>query len=54
MSGYRLVLQADKAGLPIAIITRGPTRGDHLATVRVDDGLTETLTGLIAAQPAAS
>ncbi|MEE8600408.1 NAD-dependent protein deacetylase [Euzebya tangerina] len=46
MSGYRLVLQADKAELPIAIVTRGQSRGDHLATVKVDASLSEVLPAL--------
>lgn len=46
MSGYRLVLQASQAGQPIGIVTRGPSRGDHLADVRVDAGLGAALTAL--------
>lgn len=42
-SGYRFVTAAAKRGLPIAIVTRGLTRGDHLATVRVDAPLAEVL-----------
>ena len=49
MSGYRLVLQADAEDRPVGIVTRGVTRGDHLAAVRVDDGLSETLTAVAAA-----
>ncbi|HUG85347.1 MAG TPA: NAD-dependent protein deacetylase [Euzebya sp.] len=48
MSGYRLVLQAAKARQPVAILTRGPSRGDHLADVRIDAGLTEVLTEVVA------
>ncbi|MGI9018147.1 MAG: NAD-dependent protein deacetylase [Euzebya sp.] len=47
MSGYRLVLQATNAGQPIAILTRGPSRGDHLATVRIDADLTDVLTNTV-------
>lgn len=36
-SGYRFVRHAAAAGMPIAIINRGPTRGDALATVKVDN-----------------
>jgi NAD-dependent SIR2 family protein deacetylase len=43
MSGYRFVLAARKAGTPVAIVNRGPTRGDGDATVRVDAGLAESL-----------
>ena len=46
MSGYRFVLHASRAGKPVVIVNRGATRGDHLATVRVDAGTTEVLTAL--------
>jgi NAD-dependent SIR2 family protein deacetylase len=36
MSGYRFVLRAAKLGLPVGIVTTGPTRGDAKATVRLD------------------
>ena len=36
MSGYRFVLHAAKRGIPVAIVTVGPTRGDDKADVRVD------------------
>jgi NAD-dependent SIR2 family protein deacetylase len=42
-SGYRLVTAARRRGIPVAIVTRGVTRGDHHAEVRVDAGLIETL-----------
>jgi hypothetical protein len=42
-SGLRFVRQAAAAGKPIAIINRGPTRGDDLATVKVDAGCSELL-----------
>jgi NAD-dependent SIR2 family protein deacetylase len=43
-SGLRFVRQAAAAGKPVAIINRGPTRGDALATVKVDSGCSELLT----------
>jgi NAD-dependent SIR2 family protein deacetylase len=43
-SGYRFVRHAAARGIPIAIVNRGPTRGDHLATVKVDGGCSELLT----------
>nr|WP_194956350.1 Sir2 family NAD-dependent protein deacetylase [Aeromicrobium phoceense] len=43
MSGLRFVRRAAKDGMEIVIINRGPTRGDELATVRIDDGVAETL-----------
>lgn len=42
-SGFRFVRHAASLGLPIAIINRGPTRGDDLATVKVDAGCSELL-----------
>jgi NAD-dependent SIR2 family protein deacetylase len=44
MSGLRFVRYAAKAGLPVVIVNRGPTRGDPLATVKVDAGCSEWLT----------
>src|SRR5271165_5365308 len=43
-SGYRFVRHAAALGIPIAIVNRGHTRGDHLATVKVDGGCSELLT----------
>jgi NAD-dependent SIR2 family protein deacetylase len=34
-SGYRFALAATKAGKPVAILNRGTTRADHLATLRL-------------------
>ena len=48
MSGLRFVRHAVKNGTPVAIINRGATRGDPLATVRLDAGTSETLTALAA------
>lgn len=48
MSGYRFVLHAAKLGLPIAIVNQGLTRGDALATVRVDAPLGVVLSDLAA------
>ena len=42
-SGYRFVRHAAARGIPIAIINRGPTRGDELATVKLDNGCSEML-----------
>lgn len=49
MSGLRFVRHAAKHDVPVVIINRGPTRGDELATVRVDAGCTETLLALAVA-----
>jgi NAD-dependent SIR2 family protein deacetylase len=43
-SGYRFVRHAAALGIPIAIVNRGRTRGDDLATVKVDGGCSELLT----------
>jgi NAD-dependent SIR2 family protein deacetylase len=43
-SGYRFVRHAAALGIPVAIINRGPTRGDELAGVKVDGGCSELLT----------
>ncbi|MEZ0364372.1 NAD-dependent protein deacetylase [Mycobacterium sp. pUA109] len=52
-SGYRFVRQAAAAGIPVAIINRGPTRGDALATVKLDGGCSPIL-ALLAAELAQS
>ncbi|MFD1505575.1 NAD-dependent protein deacetylase [Georgenia yuyongxinii] len=49
MSGLRFVRHAAKAGKPVVIVNRGATRGDELATVKVEAGTSETLTALAAA-----
>lgn len=45
MSGLRFVRYAAKAGLPVVIVNRGVTRGDELATVTIDAGCSEWLSG---------
>jgi NAD-dependent SIR2 family protein deacetylase len=47
MSGYRFVLRAAKLGIPVAIVTVGPTRGDAKADVRVDAPLGDVLPDLV-------
>jgi NAD-dependent SIR2 family protein deacetylase len=44
MSGLRFVRHAAKAGKPVVIVNRGATRGDPLATVKVEVGTSEALT----------
>jgi NAD-dependent SIR2 family protein deacetylase len=46
MSGLRFVKRAAKAGTPVVIVNRGATRGDDLATYRLDVGCSEFLTEL--------
>jgi len=43
MSGLRFVRHQAKYQQPVVIINRGPTRGDDLATVKIDSGCSETL-----------
>jgi NAD-dependent SIR2 family protein deacetylase len=47
-SGYRFVRRAAKIGVPIVIINDGPTRGDALASFRVEGRLGEVLPDLVA------
>lgn len=47
MSGLRFVRAAAKRGIPVAIVNRGTTRGDPLATVRIDAGVAETLAAAV-------
>jgi NAD-dependent SIR2 family protein deacetylase len=46
MSGFRFVRHAAKRGMPVVVVNRGRTRGDELATYKVDDGTSEFLTGI--------
>ncbi len=48
-SGYRFVRFAHEAGLPIAIVNRGRTRGDELAELKVEGDVGSTLTDAVAA-----
>jgi NAD-dependent SIR2 family protein deacetylase len=43
MSGLRFVRHHARQQQPVVIINRGPTRGDDLATVKIDSGCSETL-----------
>jgi NAD-dependent SIR2 family protein deacetylase len=43
MSGLRFVRYAAKAGLPVVIVNRGVTRGDPLATHKIEAGCSEWL-----------
>ncbi|WP_422746218.1 NAD-dependent protein deacetylase [Mycobacterium sp. WMMD1722] len=51
-SGYRFVRHAAAHHLPIAIVNRGPTRGDDLATVKIDNGCSPMLALLADELPA--
>jgi NAD-dependent SIR2 family protein deacetylase len=47
MSGYRFIIRARKLGTPVAIVNRGPTRGDDDAQIRIDAGLGDVLPNLV-------
>jgi len=47
-SGFRFVRQAHTAGLPIAIVNRGETRGDEFAELKVAGDVGVVLTHLVA------
>lgn len=47
MSGLRFVRHAAKLGVPVAIVNQGETRGDPLATLRVDAPLGVALSSLV-------
>jgi len=47
MSGYRFVRRAASHGIPVAIVTRGPSRGDGEATIRLDVPLGVTLSRIV-------
>ncbi|WP_406637768.1 NAD-dependent protein deacetylase [Pseudarthrobacter quantipunctorum] len=51
MSGLRFVRHASKDGKPVVIINRGATRGDDKATVKLEAGVSESLTWLAAELP---
>ncbi|MBT2513879.1 NAD-dependent protein deacetylase [Arthrobacter sp. ISL-30] len=51
MSGLRFVRHAAKAGKPVVIINRGPTRGDDLADVKVEAGVSGALSWLAGSLP---
>ena len=42
-SGYRFARQAAKNNQPIAILTRGKTRADDLATFKIDEDIESVL-----------
>jgi NAD-dependent SIR2 family protein deacetylase len=52
MSGLRFVRHAAKQEKPVVIINRGTTRGDDLATIKLEAGVSEALTWLAAELPA--
>lgn len=42
-SGLRMVNRAAQRGIPIVIVNRGDTKGDRLATVKIDAGVSDIL-----------
>ena len=46
MSGLRFVRHAAKTGKPVVIVNRGATRGDDLATLKLESGCSDWLTDL--------
>ncbi|MFD0738405.1 NAD-dependent protein deacetylase [Lysobacter koreensis] len=48
-SGYRFARMAHEAGLPLAVLTRGVSRADALATLKLDADCGATLTEAMAA-----
>ena len=54
MSGLRFVRRAAQHGIDVVIVNRGTTRGDDLATHKVEAGVSEWLTALAAARAAES
>ena len=51
-SGFRFIRHAAAKGMPVAIINRGPTRGDDLADVKIDNGCSPMLALLADELPA--
>ncbi|GAA4884468.1 NAD-dependent protein deacetylase [Actinomycetospora straminea] len=47
MSGLRFVHAATRRGLPVAVVTAGPSRADAVATVRLTDRLGEVLPAVL-------
>lgn len=51
MSGLRFVRRAARDRLPIVIVNRGATRGDDIATFKVEDGCSDVLQAFASALP---
>jgi hypothetical protein len=47
MSGYRFVIRARQLGTGVAIVNRGPTRGDRDARLKIDAGLADVLPSVV-------
>ncbi|QIM15357.1 NAD-dependent deacetylase [Leucobacter insecticola] len=46
-TGVRLMHRAERRGIPVAVINRGPTAADARAAVRIEGGTSEILTALV-------
>jgi NAD-dependent SIR2 family protein deacetylase len=46
-SGRRFVVRASHAGIPVAIVNDGPTRGDDVAVLKLDEPLGRTLNAVL-------
>ena len=46
-SGRRFVVRAANAGIPVAIVNDGPTRGDDIAVLKLDEPLGRTLNAVL-------
>ena len=46
-SGRRFVVRASNAGIPVAIVNDGPTRGDDIAVLKLDEPLGRTLNAVL-------
>lgn len=53
MSGLRFVKRAARGGTPVVIVNRGVTRGDDLASYKLEVGCSEFLTALLQKSPLA-
>ncbi|HEX9501722.1 MAG TPA: hypothetical protein VGA10_08720, partial [Thermoanaerobaculia bacterium] len=50
-SGFRFVKRASEKNIPIAILNLGPTRGDELASLKIEDECGAALTAAIRTAP---
>jgi NAD-dependent SIR2 family protein deacetylase len=53
-SGFRFVRLAHEAGIPIAIVNRGRTRGDDVAELKIEGDVGLMLTDAVGARPASN
>jgi hypothetical protein len=50
MSGLRFVHRAQQARIPVAVVSRGATRTDPLADIKIDAALGHVLPALVGAR----